>query len=73
MLGRVQTGFLEQTVSSFGITGLYITFVFGVGRFLRLATIHSHMRIMYAHLPTTKRLNALCQDFTQLVPRVGLP
>lgn len=62
VLERVQTGFLGQTLSSFGITGLYITFVFGIGRFLRLAATNSRMRIMYEDLPTTKRLIALCQD-----------
>lgn len=62
VLERVQTGFLGQTLSSFGITGLYITFVFGFGRFLRLAATNSRMRIMYEDLPTTKRLIALCQD-----------
>ena len=62
VLERVQTGFLGQTLSSFGITGLYITFVFGIGRFLRLAATNIRMRIMYEDLPTTKRLVALCQD-----------
>ena len=62
VLERVQTGFLGQTLSSFGITGLYITFVFGIGRFLRLAATNIRMRIMYEDLPTTKRLIALCQD-----------
>ena len=36
-----------QTLSSFGITGLYITFVFGIGRFLRLSTQNRRM-----HIPT---------------------
>lgn len=62
VLERVQTGFLGQTLSSFGITGLYITFVFGIGRGLRLVATNSRMRIMYEDLPTTKRLIALCQD-----------
>lgn len=62
VLERVQTGLLGQTLSSFGITGLYITFVFGIGRFLRLAATNIRMRIMYEDLPTTKRLIALCQD-----------
>ena len=61
VLERVQGGIIGQALSAFGITGLYITFVFGIGRFLRLSTQHMRMRIMYEDLPTTKRLVALCQ------------
>ena len=50
-----------QTLSSFGITGLYITFVFGIGRFLRLSTQNRRMHIPYEDLPTATRLAALCQ------------
>jgi Piezo non-specific cation channel, R-Ras-binding domain len=58
---RVQAGLLGQTLSAFGITGLYITFVFGIGRFLRLATTNLRMRIPYEDLPNTARLISLCQ------------
>ena len=57
----MQGGIIGQTLSSFGITGLYITFVFGIGRFLRFSTQHARMRIPFEDLPTTKRLIALCQ------------
>ena len=61
VLERVQGGIIGQTLSSFGITGLYFTFVFGIGRFLRFSTQNRRMRIPYEDLPTTKRLVALCQ------------
>ena len=61
ILERVQSGLLGATVSSFGITGLYITFVFGIGRFLRLSTSNMRMRIPFDDLPNTSRLVALCQ------------
>ena len=61
ILERVQSGLLGATVSSFGITGLYITFVFGIGRFLRLSTSNMRMRIPFDDLPNTSRLVALVQ------------
>ena len=61
ILERVHSGLLGATVSSFGITGLYITFVFGIGRFLRLSTSNMRMRIPFDDLPNTQRLTALCQ------------
>ena len=64
LLERVQGGIIGQTLSSFGITGLYITFVFGIGRFLRFSTQHARMRIPFEDLPTTQRLIALCQART---------
>ena len=63
----MQGGIIGQTLSSFGITGLYITFVFGIGRFLRFSTQHARMRIPFEDLPTTKRLIALCQVQTSAV------
>lgn len=62
IMERVQAGLLGQTVSAFGITGLYITFVLSAGRFLRLAVGNMRMRIPYDDLPNTSRLIALCQD-----------
>ena len=38
MLERVQGGLIGQTLSSFGILGLYFTVVLGIGRFLRLSS-----------------------------------
>lgn len=61
IMERVQAGLLGQTVSAFGITGLYITFVLSAGRFLRLAVGNMRMRIPYDDLPNTSRLIALCQ------------
>jgi hypothetical protein len=40
---------------------LYITFVFGIGRFLRLSSQNRRMHIPYEDLPTAARLAALCQ------------
>ena len=61
ILERVQGGLIGQTLSSFGILGLYITVVLAIGRFLRLTTQNMRMRIQYEDLPTTKRLVTLCQ------------
>ncbi len=61
VLERVQGGIIGATLSSFGITGLYITFVFGAARVLRSATQNNRMRIPYEDLPTTRRLTSLCQ------------
>lgn len=61
VLERVQGGLIGQTLSSFGILGLYITVVLAIGRFLRLTTHNMRMRIQFEDLPTTKRLVTLCQ------------
>ncbi|EFJ40273.1 hypothetical protein VOLCADRAFT_69738, partial [Volvox carteri f. nagariensis] len=44
------------------ITGLYVTFVFAIGRFLRLSVSSLRLRIPTEDLPSTRRLVALCQD-----------
>ncbi len=62
VLERVQSGLLGATLSSFGITGLYITFVYGIGRFLRLWLTNIRLKIPYEDFASTKRLVALCQD-----------
>jgi len=62
VLEKVQTGIIGATLSSFGITGLYITFVYGLGRFLRLSFSNLRLKIPYEDLPSTRRLVALCQD-----------
>ncbi|GIL59356.1 hypothetical protein Vafri_14239 [Volvox africanus] len=58
----VQSGLLGATLSRFGITGLYVTFVFAIGRFLRLSVSSLRLRIPTEDLPSTRRLVALCQD-----------
>jgi hypothetical protein len=57
----VQGGLIGQTLSSFGIIGLYITVVLAIGRFLRFSSRNMRMRIQYEDLPTTKRLVTMCQ------------
>jgi piezo-type mechanosensitive ion channel component 1/2 len=61
ILDRVQGGLIGQTLSKFGIAGLYTVFVYGIGRFLRLSMTNIRMRIPYEDLPNTRRLVALCQ------------
>jgi hypothetical protein len=62
VLERVQAGLLGATLSSFGITGLYITFVYGISRFLRLWLTNIRLKIPYEDFGSTRRLVALCQD-----------
>lgn len=62
VLERVQSGFLGATLSRFGITGLYISFVYGIGRFLRLSVADLRLRIPTEDLPSTRRLVMLCHD-----------
>jgi hypothetical protein len=62
VLERVQAGLLGATLSSFGITGLYITFVYGIGRILRLWLTNLRLKIPYEDFGSTRRLVALCQD-----------
>ena len=45
VLEKVQAGLLGATLSSFGITGLYLTFVYGLGRFLRLSVSNLRLRV----------------------------
>jgi hypothetical protein len=59
---RVQSGLLGETLSSVGITGLYVTLVFGLGRFLRLGLTNIRMRIPYQDLPNVAHLTTLCND-----------
>ena len=61
VLERVQGGLIGQTLSKFGIAGLYTVFVYGIGRFLRLGMTGVRARIPYEDLPNTRRLGALCQ------------
>jgi hypothetical protein len=57
---RVQSGLIGETLSSMGITGLYVTLVFGLGRFLRMGLTNIRMRIPYQDLPSVERLTTLC-------------
>lgn len=59
---QVQSGLLGETLSSVGITGLYFTLVFGLGRFLRLSNNNMRMRIPYQDLPDVEHLWTLCSD-----------
>ena len=59
---RVQSGLLGETLSSVGITGLYVTLIFGLGRFVRLALTNLRMRIPYQDLPNVAHLTTLCND-----------
>lgn len=62
ILERVQSGLLGATLSSIGITGLYFTFVYGIGRFLRLWVTNLRLKIPYEDLMSTSRLIHLVQD-----------
>ena len=62
VLESVQGGLIGQTLSKFGIAGLYTVFVYGIGRFLRLSMTNIRTRIPFEDLPNTRRLVALCQD-----------
>lgn len=59
---QVQSGLLGETLSSVGITGLYFTLVFGLGRFLRLSNNNMRMRIPFQDLPDVEHLWTLCSD-----------
>lgn len=61
VLERVQSGLLGATLSSFGITGLYTFFVYGIARLLRLSTSDLRLKIPTEDLPSTRRLVTLCQ------------
>jgi Piezo non-specific cation channel, R-Ras-binding domain len=55
-LERVQSGTIGEAVSSVGITGLYVTLVAGLGRFVRLSIANMRMRIPYQDLPDVSHL-----------------
>ena len=63
-LERVQSGTIGEAVVSLGITGLYVTIVFGIGRFVRLSIANMRMRIPYQDLPDVSHLWTLCSDIT---------
>ena len=68
VLERVQGGVIGRTLSTYGITGLYITVVIGLGRILRNRTRGLRMRIPFEDLPSTLRLLALCQVCRAAMP-----
>ena len=55
-------GFLGRYVVSTGIIGLYITFVFSFGRFLRLSVLGMSQRIIYEDIPNTSFVKELVDD-----------
>ncbi|GBG87247.1 hypothetical protein CBR_g45306 [Chara braunii] len=59
---KVPGYFIGETISKMGITGLYVTFVMSVGRFLRLICSDLRMRIPYENFPSCDRLLAICED-----------
>jgi hypothetical protein len=61
VLERVQSGLLGAALSSIGITGLYISFVFAIGRFLRLSFSNVRQRIPYEEFGSTRRVLAMVQ------------
>jgi hypothetical protein len=61
VLERVQSGLLGAALSSIGITGLYISFVFAIGRFLRLSFSNIRQRIPYEEFGSTRRVLAMVQ------------
>lgn len=62
LFDRTSIGIIGETISRFGVIGLYSVFVYGIGRFLRLAITNLRMRIPYENFPSTERLMSLCQD-----------
>ncbi|CAL9023812.1 unnamed protein product, partial [Prunus brigantina] len=51
----IRQGILGDTLSKFSISGLHITFVLAVGRFIRLQCSDLRMRIPYENLPSCDR------------------
>jgi hypothetical protein len=62
LFSRTSSGLIGETISRFGVIGLYSVFVYGIGRFLRLSITNLRMRIPYENFPSTERLMSLCQD-----------
>ena len=62
LFDRTSIGIIGETISKFGVIGLYSVFVYGIGRFLRLAITNLRMRIPYENFPSTERLMSLCHD-----------
>lgn len=62
LLDQVHAGLLGQTLGSLSISGLYIGFVFAIGRIMRGAFSNLRARIPYDELPSTAKLRQLVQD-----------
>ena len=62
ILQEVQSGVIGTFLSSKGITGLYITFVFLIGRGVRGMVSHRILQIPLMELPSIQKLKTLCDD-----------
>eukprot|EP00741_Cyanophora_paradoxa_P016118 tig00000042_g15559.t1 len=58
----IPTGVIGETLASIGLSGLYVTFVLGVSRFLRLFLSQLQTRIMYEDIPEPADVWQLCLD-----------
>eukprot|EP01025_Chloroclados_australasicus_P058073 TRINITY_DN726_c7_g1_i1.p1 TRINITY_DN726_c7_g1~~TRINITY_DN726_c7_g1_i1.p1 ORF type:complete len:379 (+),score=26.24 TRINITY_DN726_c7_g1_i1:118-1137(+) len=56
------SGFIGQTLTSLGITGLYFGVVLTTGRVFRTFVLNIRMNIPFYDFPSVDRLVALCQD-----------
>ncbi|QDZ17963.1 Piezo-type mechanosensitive ion channel protein [Chloropicon primus] len=62
ILQEVQSGVIGTFLSSKGITGLYITFVFLIGRGVRAMVSNRILQIPQINLPSIVKLRTLCDD-----------
>lgn len=62
ILQEVQSGVIGTFLSSKGITGLYITFVFLIGRGVRGMVANRILQIPQMNLPSITKLRTLCDD-----------
>ena len=62
ILQEVQSGVIGTFLSSKGITGLYITFVFLIGRGVRGLVANRILQIPHMELPCIVKLRTLCDD-----------
>ncbi len=66
LFSNYSQGLIGETLSTIGITGLYITFVLGVGRLLRLYVNDLRKRIPYENLPNADRCTQPKRDVSSL-------
>ena len=62
ILQEVQSGVIGTFLSSKGITGLYITFVFLIGRGVRAMVANRVLGIPHVTMPSIMKLRTLCDD-----------